>query len=403
MIKIAVIREDKVPVDRRVPLTPAQAFEVSQKFEAEVTIQSSEIRVFEDEEYKHYDFSPTTNVADCDILLGVKEVPIENLLPEKTYLFFSHTIKEQAYNRELLQAILDKRIRLIDYECLVNPETNQRIVAFGRFAGIVGAYNSIWTFGKRYNLFNLRRAHECYDLEDLKTEYKKVKLPAVKIAITGGGRVAKGAMEVLNGMNILEVTPHQFIQERFSEPVFTQLNSQDYHVHKEGKAFNNDEFYENPVNYKSNFGKYGKVADILIAGAFWDPRAPKLFKVADAIDPAFKIRIVGDITCDIDGSIPSTRKSTTIDEPLYDFNPNENSVEPTFSAESNITVMAIDNLPCELPRDASESFGRELIDNVLPHLLGDDAKGVIKGATIAENGKLTAAYSYLQDFVDGES
>jgi len=400
-MKIAVIREDKIPVDKRVPLTPAQAYEVAEKFKAEVNIQESEVRVYKAEEYQNYNFAPVKDISDSDILLGVKEVPIEKLIPEKTYLFFSHTIKEQPYNRDLLRAVLDKEIRLIDYECLLDPETNQRIVAFGRYAGIVGAYNTIWTFGKRYNLFDLRRAHECYDLADLKTEYEKVELPAIKIAITGGGRVAKGAMEVLYGIGILQVSPYEFLHERFDRPVFTQLNSQDYHVHKEGKPFNRTEFHENPGKYKSGFEDYAKVTDVLIASAYWDPRAPKLFKKDDILKSEFKVRLIGDITCDIDGSIPSTKKPSTIDDPIYDYNPDTDSVEPPMSVESNITVMAVDNLPCELPRDASESFGRELIDNVLPHLLGDDKQGVIKNATIAENGKLTEEYSYLQDYVDG--
>ena len=214
--------------------------------------------------------------------------------------------------------------------------------------------------------------------------------------------MAKGAMEVMYGMNILQVSPYEFLNERFDVPVFAQLNSQDYNARRAGGPFNRTEFHENPGAYKADFDKYAKVADVLIACAFWDPRAPQLFEVRDAMRPEFKIRIIGDITCDIEGSIPSTKKSTTIDDPLYDFNPSIDGIEPPMSVESNITVMAVDNLPCELPRDASESFGRELIDNVFPHLLGEDKYGVIKNATIAENGSLTEAYSYLQDYVDGK-
>lgn len=402
-MKIAIIREDKVPIDKRTPLTPAQAYEVEERFGVDVRVQESDVRVFGSEEYQHYGHSPIADISDCDILLGVKEVPIDKLIPEKTYLFFSHTIKEQPYNRDLLRAILNKNIRLIDYECLLDSVTNQRIVAFGRFAGIVGAYNTIWTFGKRYNLFDIQRAYTCYDMEALKAEYKKVKLPAIKIAITGGGRVAKGAMEVMYGMNILQVSPYEFLNERFQVPVFAQLNSQDYNIRRAGGPFSRTEFHENPGAYKADFEKYAKVTDVLIACAFWDPRAPRLFEVNDAMKPDFKIRIIGDITCDIEGSIPSTKQSTTIDKPLFDFNPSNNSIEPPMSVESNITVMAVDNLPCELPRDASESFGRELIDNVFAHLLSDDKQGVIKNATIAENGKLTEEYSYLQDYVDGKS
>ena len=401
-MKIAIIREDKVPVDKRVPLTPAQVYEVKEKFGTEVKVQSSPVRVFTAEEYQNYGYQPVDDISDCDIMLGVKEVPIDKLIEGKTYLFFSHTIKEQPYNRDLLKAVLDKKIRLIDYECLLDPQTNQRIVAFGRFAGIVGAYNTIWTFGQRYNLFDLERAHNLYDMDAMREEYKKVKLPAIKIAITGGGRVAKGAMEVMFGMNILQVTPYEFLNERFDVPVFAQLNSQDYNKRREGGPFNRTEFHENPGAYKADFDKYAKVTDVLIACAYWDPRAPKLFETEDAMSSEFKIKIVGDITCDIEGSIPSTKRATTIDEPLYDFNPSTDQIEPPMSVESNLTVMAVDNLPCELPRDASESFGREMIDNVLPHLLGDDSEEVIKMATIAKDGKLTEEYSYLQDYVDGK-
>ncbi len=402
MTQIAIIREDKIPVDRRSPLNPAQAKEVEEKFDVSMKIQKSDVRVFKADEFVFNNLKMVDEVDSCDILLGVKEVPIDKLIPNKTYFFFSHTIKEQPYNRDLLRAVLDKNIRLVDYECLLDPKTNQRIVAFGRFAGIVGAYNTIWTFGKRYNMFNLRRARDCYDLADMQSEYKKVKLPAIKIAITGGGRVAKGAIEVMYGLNILKVTPYEFLNERFDRPVFTQLNSHDYHERKEGGGFKREEFHKNPGAYQADFLKYAKVADVLIACAFWDPRAPVLFKSEDAVLSNFKIKIIGDITCDIEGSIPSTKKPATIDEPVYDYNPDSDKVEPAFSVESNLTVMAVDNLPCELPRDASESFGRQLIDRVLPHLLNNDPDEVIKNATIADKGKLTERYSYLKEYVEGK-
>lgn len=402
MLKIGIIREDKTPIDKRSPLTPAQCQKVATQFAVDVNVQKSRVRIFEQDEFSQHGIEVVDDIGNCDILLGVKEVPIDKLIAGKTYFFFSHTIKEQEYNRKLLRAILEKKITLVDYECLLDPTTNQRIVAFGRFAGIVGAYNTIWTFGKRYNLFKIRRAHECFDLADMKTEFGKVKLPAIKIAITGSGRVSKGAMEVMYGMDILQVTPHEFLTERFDRPVFAQLSSQVYYKKKDDSPYDRNEFYENPGLYEGDFLKYAKVADVLIAGAFWDPRAPVLFTKEDAMRPEFKTRIIGDITCDIEGSIPSTKQPATVDEPVYDYNPNTDTIEPEFSGESNISVMAVDNLPCELPRDASESFGNELIENVLPHLLGDDKQDVIKNATIAENGKLTKKYSYLQGFVDGE-
>ncbi|MFH6984616.1 NAD(P)-dependent oxidoreductase [Marinoscillum luteum] len=401
-IKIALIKEGKVPKDKRVALTPYQARQVMERFpEVDLVAQTSDIRCFTDQDYLNEGIHVVDTVDDCDILLGVKEVPIPNLIANKTYFFFSHTIKKQPYNQPLIREVISKKIRLIDYETLTD-ETGKRIIAFGRWAGIVGAYNGIWTFGKRYNLFDIRRASECFDLEDLKTEYEKVKLPAIKIALTGGGRVAKGAMEVLHGMNIRKVTPAAFIEEQFDYPVFTQLNTRDYHVRKDGGEFSRHEFYDNPELYDADFLKYAKVTDLLIAAAFWDPNSPVLFKREDILKNDFKINIVADITCDIEGSIPSTKKPSTIEDPVYDYNPSDNEVESAFTDEGNITVMAVDNLPCELPRDASESFGNELLNNVLPELLSDDSREVIKRATITAGGDLTPVYEYLRDYVNGE-
>ncbi|WP_420317760.1 NAD(P)-dependent oxidoreductase [Ekhidna sp.] len=401
MKKIGIIKEGKIPIDRRVPLTPFQAKQVKETFDVEVLVQSSDIRCFSDDDYRNAGLEIVESVSDCDIILGVKEVPIEMLSENKTHFFFSHTIKKQDYNRELLRAILNKNINLIDWETLTN-ENGNRIIAFGRWAGIVGAYNGIWTYGKRYNLFNLKRAHECFDYEELKKELKKIDLPNIKIALTGGGRVTKGAMEVLLGADIRQVTPHAFITENFNEPVFTQLNSRDYNKRKDGAEFHRNEFYKNPELYEGDFLKYAKVTDILIACAFWDPAAPVLFRREDIVKDDFDIRVIADITCDIEGSIPSTKKPSTIDDPIYDYNPSDDEVEQALIDEGNITVMAVDNLPCELPRDASESFGSELVNNVLPHLLGTDENGIIERATITKAGTLTPAYNYLQDYVDGK-
>ncbi|MEO9869940.1 NAD(P)-dependent oxidoreductase [Ekhidna sp.] len=401
MTKIGIIKEGKVPIDRRVPLTPIQAKQIKDNFDVNLVVQTSDIRCFSDDDYRNAGLQIVDSINDCDIILGVKEVPVDTLTPNKTHFFFSHTIKKQDYNRDLLRSILDKNIRLIDWETLTN-ENGNRIIAFGRWAGIVGAYNGLWTYGKRYNLFSIKRAHECFDYEDLKNELKKINLPNIKIALTGGGRVTKGAMEVLLGTGITQVTPHEFITQRFDEPVFTQLNSRDYNKRKDGSEFHRNEFYANPELYEGDFLKYAKVTDLLIACAFWDPSAPVLFHREDIIRDDFDIRIIADITCDIEGSIPSTKKPSTIDDPIYDYNPSDDQVEQALTDEGNITVMAVDNLPCELPRDASESFGNEFVNNVIPHLLGKDEMGIIAGATIASEGKLTEKYSYLQDYVDGK-
>jgi len=398
-LKIGLIREGKVPPDLRVPFTPLQVEEIQQRFtHVKVVCQESSFRSFKDDEFRELDIEVVKDIGDCDILMGIKEVPIDNLIANKTYLFFSHTIKKQPYNRKLLQAILKKNIRLIDYEALKDTQGN-RLVAFGRFAGIVGAYNGLMTYGKRYNLFSLRRAFECYDINDLKLELRKVKLPPIKIILTGAGRVGKGAMETLDTAGIRKVNAADFLSKEFDEPVYTQLSSADYHERKEGGHFNREEFHRNPERYSSLFPKYTKVAQLLLAGAYWNPKAPVLFKREDMLDPDFKMKVIADITCDINGSVPSTKRASTIPDPLYDYDPVTDSVLPALSNERYITTMAVDNLPCELPRSASEEFGRDLIDRILKPLLVGDVDGIIKRGTVAEKGALTEEFHYLQDYV----
>jgi saccharopine dehydrogenase (NAD+, L-lysine-forming) len=400
MIKIGVIREGKVPVDKRVPLIPEHIVKLKEgSADFEICVQKSEIRCYPDSSYHDLGVEVKNDVADCDILLGVKEVPIPELVAGKTYMFFSHTTKEQPYNRELLREILNKKITLIDYEGLANQH-GSRIVAFGRYAGIVGAYNGLLTYGKKYDIYNLRRACECFDLDDLKTEYSKVKLPPIKIVVTGGGRVAHGAMEVLNGAGIRQVRPKELLGQTFDEPVYAQLHSHHYNKHSTGAAFSDDDFHRHPEDFRPDFLKYSYQADILIAGAFWDPHAPVLFTKEDLKDSNFKTKVIADITCDIEGSIPTTLRPTTIDDPFYDYSLDSFSEVEPFSSANNITVMAIDNLPNELPRNASQDFGSELINNVLPLFAEGDEEEVLERATICKDGDLTGKYKYLESYVN---
>ncbi|WP_299761209.1 NAD(P)-dependent oxidoreductase [uncultured Pontibacter sp.] len=399
-LKIGIIKEGKVPVDKRVPLTPKKCVEAMQEFAAmQVVVQPSGIRCFTDAEYQELDIPLQQDLSDCDVLMGVKEVPVELLVPNKTYLFFSHTIKKQPHNAKLLRAILDKNITLIDYELLKTPE-GQRVVAFGRYAGIVGAYNGVLTYGKKHKLFDLKPAYLCHEMEDMQEEYFKVKLPPIKIAITGGGRVACGAMEVLDKMEIRRVSVFDYLYKQFSEPVYAQLHSGDYNARPDVEVWDSPDFYANPHLYKSTFRKFTKVTDLLMACAYWDPRAPKLFTEEDTRNPDFKIDTIADITCDVNGSIPTTKRATTIEEPAYDYNPATGELEQPYFRASNITVMAVDNLPCELPRNASRDFGRHLIDNVFPQFFNGDAGGMLARGTIAKSGKLMPLYSYLQEYAD---
>jgi alanine dehydrogenase len=398
-IKLGIIREGRLPPDKRVPLTPLKCQETLAAFpEVEIVVQPSTVRSYSDQEYLNLGIPVQEDLSDCAILMGVKEVPVAELLPDKTYLFFSHTIKKQPHNQKLLQAVLQQNITLIDYE-LLTTDKGERIVAFGYYAGIVGAYNGIKTFGRKWNLFDLKPAWQCVDMADVEEEFFKVKaLPPIKIALTGGGRVATGAMEVLDRMGIKKVSVFDYLYKEFPEPVYAQLRSSDYNTRRDGKVWDTQDFYAHPREYQSTFGKFSAVTDLLLAAAYWNPAAPRLFTPAEMQQPEFKINTIADITCDIDGSIPSTKRASTIQEPVYDYNPHTGELEPAFNQPGNITIMAVDNLPCELPRNASRDFGRQLIDAVFPHLFGADEQGIIQRATIARGGRLMPRYAYLQDY-----
>lgn len=401
MTNIGIIREGRVPADRRTPLSPLQCKELKNTFlNIQIFVQPSPHRCFADAEYEAEGISLNEDLTHCDILLGIKEVPISMLIPNKLYFFFSHTIKKQHYNRSLLRAILEKNITLIDYETLTNSQ-GERLVAFGRYAGLVGTYNALWTYGRRFGLYDLKRAYQCFDKTEVFAALEKVKLPPIRIALTGGGRVVKGAMELLEKVGIRKVSPQDYLQiTNFDEPVYVQLRSADYHLHKDGKSFDSNDFYKNPQDFESAFYPYTKVTDMLIACAYWHPKAPKLFTSKQMQHDDFAIKVVADLTCDIDGSIPCTQRATTIQEPIYDYNPFGQEIEKPLSKPSNITVMAIDNLPTEMPRDASSDFGKMMIESVFPHLFGKDGEGVISRAIVADKGRLTKNFAYLQDFVN---
>ncbi|WP_375418762.1 NAD(P)-dependent oxidoreductase [uncultured Hymenobacter sp.] len=399
-LRIGLIREGKVPADQRVALTPKKSVEAQTTYPGlRVIVQGSLVRAYADQEYRDLGLSVQDEVADCDVLLGVKEVPVALLVPDKTYFFFSHTIKKQPANRELLRAVLARNITLIDYELLTDA-AGQRVVAFGRYAGIVGAYNALLTYGRKHGLFELKPAHQCVDLDDMQEEYFKVKsLPPLKIAVTGSGRVAGGALEVLDKMGIRQVTVHQYLHQDFAEPVYAQLRSGDYHRHRDGRPWDTADFHQHPASYESTFAPYLPLTDLLIACAYWHPAAPRLLSEADTQRPDFRINTIADVTCDVNGSIPVTRRAATITAPAYDYVPATGELAPAYSAPENITVMAVDNLPCELPRNASRDFGRQLLDHVFPHLLAGDPDGVLARATIAKGGQLCPRYAYLADYV----
>lgn len=400
-MKFGIIREGKTPPDKRVPLTPLQCKSLKAKYpEMEISVQPSKVRAFADSEYEELGISLSEDLTDCDVLLGVKEVPLDMLIPDKTYLFFSHTYKKQPYNKKLLQTILEKKIRLIDYEMLTN-EFGVRLLGFGRFAGIVGAYNAFRAWGEMTHDYSLKPAHQCADRREMESELIKVKLPTkAKIAITGGGRVSSGAQEIFSAMHLKHVSPKKFLNEEFNGVVFTQLEVVDYYERNDGKEFSSSDFYKDPTGYHSRFSHYARTTDIYIPCHFWSNKAPYIFTREDARSPDFKIRLVSDISCDIDGPVASTLRPSTIAEPFYGYDPRSEK-EVAFGTLGSIGVAAVDNLPCELPKDASEDFGNELIKNVIPHFFSGDKEGVLDRASETTlDGKLTPKFAYLKDYVN---
>ena len=401
-MKFAIIKERKNPPDRRVVFSPEKLQEFKQQFpQAEIVVESSDIRIFSDDDYQKAGFEVVTDVSDCDVLLGVKEVPVENLIPNKKYFYFSHTIKKQPYNRKLLTAMLERNIEMFDHETIVE-ENGARLIGFGRYAGLVGAYNGFRAIGLKEEIFNLPKVETLADLDAVKAELDKIKLPNLKILLTGTGKVAFGAKEILDHLGIKQVSDALYLTSTFTEPVYCMADVMEYAKRKDGKVGDKQSFYKDPSGYESNFMPYAKQTDYFIAGHFYGDGAPYLFTREDAKLPEFSIKYVADISCDIDGPVACTVQPSTIADPVYGYNPQtETAVD--FKESNSITVMAVDNLPCELPKDASEGFGDMFLKHVIPAFFNNDKNGVLARAQMTtDNGRLTERYSYLQDYVDGK-
>ena len=400
-MKFAIIKERKNPPDRRVVFSPEKLAEARAQFpDAEFVVESSDIRIFPDSAYKALGFEVTEDVSDCDVMIGVKEVPIDNLIPNKKYFFFSHTIKKQPYNRKLLKAMLEKNIEMFDHETIVK-QSGARLIGFGRYAGLVGAYNGFRALGLRDGLFNLPKVETLADLDEVKIELDKITLPIIKILLTGTGKVALGAKEILDHLKIKEISDALYLTSKFTEPVYVMADVMEYARRQDGKVGDKWEFYKDPTGYESNFMPYAKETDVFIAGHFYGNGAPFLFTRDDARHPDFSINLVTDISCDVDGPVASTLRASTIADPFYGYDA-ETESEVAFDAKDAITVMAVDNLPCELPKDASEGFGEMFLDNVIPAFFNEDERGILKRAKITEGGGLTERFKYLQDYVEGK-
>jgi len=393
---IGLIREEKVPADNRVALTPAQCKWIHEQFSGlKILVEPSAHRCFHDREYTSAGARLEEDLSECDVLIGIKEIPIEKLIPGKTYLFFSHTCKQQPHNRTLFKSILEKNITLIDFECLGDSDAT-RIIGFGFFAGIVGAHNGIMAYGHRTGGYHLGRVYRQRSFRELIHTYFGLKLPNIKIVVTGSGRVAHGVLEVMNLMGIREVESDDFLSRAFEYPVYVQLKGSDLYRHTANGGYSRSHFHEHPEAYTSLFPAYARQADILMNGIYWEKRIPRLFEAGQIFEPDFRIRTISDITDDAYGSVPINQGDQTIEDPVYGVNIHTGIKTAPYLADS-IDVLAVGNLPNELPRDASRYFGEQLIKHVLPGLLIPEDP-VIQRATLVRQGRLTPLFAYLHEY-----
>lgn len=395
---IGLSKERKNPPDNRVALSPIQCVALQQRYpEVQVLVESSPSRCFSDDAYREVGIEVVDSLERCDVIFNIKEVPSEALIAGKTYFFFSHTIKKQPYNRGMLQSILKKNITLIDYEVL-RYETGARVLGFGRYAGVVGTYNGLLVYGKKHGLFTLKPAHQSKNYADILTQLLRVDLPNMRIVITGGGRVSQGALDLLRALQIREVTPNQYLHIEYNEPVFVQLNSPDLYVHPTLTQWDTKHFYQHHCEYISQFKGYAACTDLLVNGIYWTADLPRLFEAEDTQDPEkFKPTVIADISCDVEGSVPITYQATSIAEPVIGWSRRTQSPCEPYT-EDSVDVMAVGNLPNELPKDASEEFGEMLLQLVMPEFMSGKSR-LIEEATITQSGNLTAHFQYLSDFV----
>ncbi len=396
-MKIGLINEGKIPADSRVAFTPEQCKWIMKEYpHVKFMVESSKHRCYTDQEYTRSGIEISSDLSACDLLFGIKEIPIENLIPSKTYFFFSHTKKLQPSNRDMFHDMLQKNITLIDYECMEHPD-GARVLGFGFFAGVVGAHNGMMAYGKRTGSYSLGRVHEVKSFNRLIHTYFGLIIPNIKIAVTGSGRVAHGVLEVMNLLGIHEVEPEDYLEKEFAYPVYVHLKGADLYAKKDGTDYSRKEFHAYPENYESNFPRFIPQTDILMNGIYWEENIPRLFSMPDLQKPGFRITTIADITDDKNGSVPCNLGDSTIENPVYGVNKKTGNKTLPYVAGS-VDIMAIGNLPNELPRDASKYFGEQLIKHLLPSLINGITSPIIDGATMIKDGKITSEFKYLEEY-----
>lgn len=431
--KIGIRHEDKYVMERRVALPPKDAKKLIEKG-LQVYVEKSPKRIFTDEEYEKAGAFVTKSLADCPVIFGVKEIPVSIFEENKTYVFFSHVIKGQAYNMQMLTKMMEKECNLIDYEKIAD-DTGRRLIFFGRFAGLAGMINSLWSLGERLRVHGLdtpftriQQSHRYDSLKDAEKAVKEIgeiiraeglpkELSPLTIGFTGYGNVSKGAQHIADLLPTVEISPEELLEikkrNRYSDKLVYKIvfKEEDLSEPKDpAQKFELHDYYNHPEKYKNQFEKYADQLTILMNCMYWDDRYPRLL-TKDFIEKIYKygemkLKVIGDVTCDPDGSIEFTHKGTEIEDPVFVYDPVKREPTMGFSGDG-ILVMAVDILPSELPRESSESFGQALIGFVPAIAKADYSKDFekldlppeIKRAMILHNGKLTPDYQYIEEYL----
>ncbi len=425
---IGIRREDKNIWERRVPLIPRHVEILKKEHDIQTRLQPFPARAFSDDEYKAIGAEINEDLTPCQTILAVKEIPTPFLIANRTYLFFSHTIKGQSHNMPLLQKMLDLQCTLIDYEC-IKDDQGRRLVFFGRFAGLAGMIDTLHAFGQRLKgrgldtpFAQIRPTYEYSGLEEAKKhlreigdQIKRTGFPALLaplvVGITGYGHVSQGAQEILDLFPVKEISPKQLFSLKAENPrtLYKVVFKEEHTVQPidPGHRFDLQDYYQHPEKYRSAFERYVPYLTILVNGIYWDPRYPRLISkkyLRENYWQQNRLQVIGDISCDINGSIECTEKVTESHNPAFVYNPLSDTIVDGF-AGNGITVIAVDNLPSELPRDASESFS-EALYRFIPEIVNADMTvpfekcalpPEIKRAVIVYNGELTPDYRYLQE------
>jgi len=434
--RIGVRREDKNEWERRAPLTPDQVRELKEKYGIETSIQPSEIRVFLDRQYTQAGARVEESLSACPFVFAIKEIPAEFFEPQKVYAFFSHTIKGQNHNMPMLKKMLELKCTLIDYEKIVD-EKGIRLVFFGNFAGFAGMIDTLWALGRRTHregfstpFSAVRRVIDYSGLEDAKEKIAEIGrrissgglpegLSPMIFGFTGYGHVSRGAQEIFDLLPHETIDPADlasFVEEKGrhrSNVVYKTIFKEEHMVEPidSGAKFEIHDYFQHPQNYASKFESHVPCLTVLLNCIYWDARYPRLVTkeyLKQLYQPTGKPRlsVIGDLSCDVEGAIQCTVKTTTPGDPVFVYDPVEQTATMGIEGEGPV-VLAVDNLPCELPRESSKFFG-EVLMKFIPGIMEADFSAdfqdlklgkPLKGAVIAHKGKLAPDYRYMEQFL----